>query len=76
MAKQNSVTLGIEDCAHKTISSAEPVQSWARTKLVRMMAILTGSIRGRYRHQIGESYTPRRSPDDDSRLEFQRFLYW
>ena len=75
MIKQNSVTVGFEDRAEKTGSSGKPVQTWVNSKLLGMLTILTGSIR-RPRRPIDESYIPRKSPGDESRLEFQRFLYW
>ena len=76
MARHNSVTLGFDDSAQKTIPMVEPVQSGAKTKLMRIIAMLSRCVHRQPRHQTEESYIPRKSREDESRLEFQRFLYW
>ena len=76
MAKHNSVTLGFNDSAEKIISVVDPVPSGAKTKLSGVIALLLRYICGQHRHQIEESYISRKSRKDESRLEFQRFLYW
>jgi hypothetical protein len=76
MAKHNSVTLGFDDSAEKIISVVDPVPSGAKTKLSRVIALLSRYVCGRHRRQIEESDISRKSREDESRLEFQRFLYW
>jgi hypothetical protein len=76
MAKHNSLTLGFDDCAQKTVPVVEPVRSGARAKLSRWTTMLIGYIAGRRRRPVVDSYIPRKSREDESRLEFQRFLYW
>jgi hypothetical protein len=55
MAKHNSVTLGFDDSAEK-ISVVDPVPSGAKTKLSRVVALLSRYVCGQHRHQIEESY--------------------
>ncbi|MEX0802251.1 MAG: hypothetical protein WD688_02860 [Candidatus Binatia bacterium] len=76
MAKHNSATLDFDDSAQKIISVVEPVQSGAKTKLSGVIALLLRYVCGQHRRQIEESYISRKSRKDESRLEFQRFLYW
>lgn len=76
MAKHNSLTLSFDDSAQKTIPVVEPVRSGANTKLSRWATMLIGHIAGRRRRPVVDSYIPRKSREEESRLEFQRFLYW
>jgi hypothetical protein len=77
MAKQLLVALRSDDRIPKVMPSLEPViQGGVRAKLSRFATILTACIGGRRRRPAIESYIPRKSSKEESRLEFQRFLYW
>jgi hypothetical protein len=76
MAKHNSVTVGFDDSAEKIVSVVDPVPSGAKTKLSRVMELLSRYVCGRHRRHEEKIYTPCRSRDDESRLEYQRFLHW
>ena len=76
MAKHNSVTLGFDDSAEKIISVVDPIPSGEKTKLSGVIALLVRYVCGQHRRQIEESFISRKSRKDESRLEFQRFLYW
>ena len=45
-------------------------------KLMQALRTLAVYIRERRRRKPVESFTPRKSHEDDRRLEFERFLYW
>ena len=75
MGKQTSVTLGFDDCPRESITMAESMGWWAKIKLLRLMATLSGYIRRQDRRQTEECYVPRKSREEESRLEFQRFIY-
>jgi len=47
-----------------------------RAKLMQALRTLAAHIRERRRRKPVESFTPRKSHEDDLRLEFERFLYW
>jgi hypothetical protein len=47
-----------------------------RAKLMQALRTLAAYIRERRRRKPVESFTPRKSHEDDRRLEFERFLYW
>jgi hypothetical protein len=47
-----------------------------RSKLMQALRTLAAYIRERRRRKPVESFTPRKSHEDDRRLEFERFLYW
>ncbi|MDH3444143.1 MAG: hypothetical protein OEN50_09500 [Deltaproteobacteria bacterium] len=77
MAKENFITLQFDARAQRSSTSVvQNAPSGMKIRLLRSIAMLTGSIWGRSRHQAIQSYGPRKSREDESRLEFQRFLYW
>jgi hypothetical protein len=71
MAKHNSVTLGFDDCARKTIPVVAPVRGGVKSKLSRWATMLIGYIGGRRRRPVMDSYIPRTSRKEESRLEFK-----
>ena len=77
MDKQLLVGLGSDDPSPKFMPSVKPViQSGLRTNLLWTIAMLSRYVRREDRGQTEEIYTPRKSHKEESRLEFQRFLYW
>jgi hypothetical protein len=77
MAKQVFIALEFNDRTEKIIPSVEKIApSGVGTRLLRLIAMVTGHIRGRRRQQAVDMYIPRCSPDAESRLELQRFMYW
>jgi hypothetical protein len=77
IAKQAHVTLGSEDHITKIIlPRARVVECGLTTKLLRMIAMLSRVGCAPDRRQEEESYIPRKPREDESRLEFQRFLHW
>jgi hypothetical protein len=77
MAKQLIVPLGSAGHSHETDPSVKPaVENGVRTRLSRIFAMLSRYVRTKDRRQIEESYIPRKSREEESRLEFLRFLYW
>jgi len=77
MAKQLLVALRSDDRIPKVMPSLEPfIQGGVRAELSRFATISTAGIGGRRRRPAIESYIPRKSREEESRLEFQRFLYW
>jgi hypothetical protein len=59
------------------LPSVKPViEGGVKTKLVRIIARLSRYVRKQDRRQMEESYISRKSREDESHLEFQRFLYW
>ena len=45
-------------------------------KIMQVVKALTASLHDRRRSKFVETYIPRQSHDDDSRLEFERFIHW
>ena len=76
MAKHNSVTLGFDDSAEKIIPAVDTVRGGAKTKLSRVIALLSRYVCGHHRRQGEKICISRKSREDESRLEFQRFLHW
>jgi hypothetical protein len=77
MAKQLHAALGADNEIPKVTSSAKPViEGGVKTKLLRIIARLSRYVRKQDRRQLEEIYIPRKSREEESRLEFQRFLYW
>ena len=75
MNKYNSAGIGLVDSAGKSVT-VEAVRRAEKTKLWTAIALITGYFSRSYRHQTVKSYIPRNSGADESRLEFQRFLFW
>lgn len=77
MAKQLIVPFGSAGYSHETDPSVKPaVENRVKTRLSRIFAMLSRYVRTKDRHPMEKSYIPRKSREDESRLEFQRFLYW
>jgi hypothetical protein len=77
MAKQLIVPLGSAGHSHATVPSVKPViEGGIKTKLLRMIAVFSRYFHGQDQHQFGGSYIPRKSREEESHLELQRFLYW
>lgn len=77
MAKQLLVVRGSDDRIPKVMPSVKPInRSGLKTKLLRIIAMFGRDVRKQDRRQLEESYVPRKSREEESRLEFQRFLYW
>lgn len=76
MAKQLLVALGSDDRIPKVMPLVKPViQSRVKTNLLRIVALLSRCVRRQGRRQTEDIYIPRKSREEESRLEFQRFLY-
>jgi hypothetical protein len=45
-----------------------------KSKLLQILAMLCGFIRRQHRRPVEENHLPRNSPEEESRLKFQRFL--
>jgi hypothetical protein len=59
MAKHNSVTLGFDDCAQKTIPVVEPVRSGVKTRLSQWTTMFDRLYRQTAPAAIrGQLYTP------------------
>ena len=59
------------------LPSVEPiVESGAIAKLFWIIGRLSRLVRGKRRRALDERYISHKSRDEESRLEFQRFLYW
>ena len=77
MAKQLHAALGADNEIPKVTSSAKPViEGGVRTKLLQVIAMLRRHVYAQRSRQLEEIYIPRKSREEESRLEFQRFLYW
>jgi hypothetical protein len=77
MAKKNSLTLGFENHNRTAIASTDQVAPIGMKTLVfRLVKTLSSYRCNRQRRRASEGYISRNSPEDETRLEFQRFLYW
>lgn len=77
MAKQLLVAIGSDDRIPHVMPPVKPVsQSRAKTNLLRIIAMLSRCVRRQGRRQTEDTHTPRKSREEENRLEFQRFLYW
>jgi hypothetical protein len=77
MAKQPVVAFRSDDCISEFVPSVKPViQNGVKANLLRIKTMLSGCVRRQKRRQTGEVCIPRKSREEESRLEFQRFLYW
>jgi hypothetical protein len=77
MANQNSVVLEFENRNRQIVPSEMQAKTgWMKKTLLRLMALLSGRIRGRNRFQTTAGYLPRNSREKESRLEFERFIHW
>ena len=77
MAKQLHMALGSEHHVPKVMPSVRPlIQGGMGAKFLRFATALLFSIGGRRRKPAVQSYIPRKSREEDSRLEFEKFLYW
>jgi hypothetical protein len=77
MARQLIVPLRSNGSAQDILPSVKPViEDGVKTKLLRVIAMLSRYVRGQRSRQMEESYIARKSRDEESRLEFQRFLHW
>ena len=75
MDKHNSASFGLVDSAGKSVT-LDSARGVAKTRLWTVIALISGYVSGPHRHQTVKSYISRNSGADESRLEFQRFLYW
>ena len=75
MNKHNSASIGLVDSVGKSVT-VEVARGVEKTKLWTVIALITGYVSGSHRHQSVKSYIPRNSGAAESRLEFQRFLFW
>jgi hypothetical protein len=76
MAQQNSVVLEFDDGNRRIMpSGVQAKPGWMKKTWLRLLAMLSGCIRGRSRHQAIATYLPRKSREDESRLEFERFIH-
>ena len=75
MNKHNSASIGLVDAVGKSVT-VEVARGVGKTKLWTVIALITGYVSGPRRHQSVKSYIPPNSGADESRLEFQRFLFW
>ena len=77
MTKQVLVSLRCDDRDRDILPSVKPViESGIKTKLLRIVAMFSPCVRKQDRRRMDENYIPRKSREEESRLEFQRFLYW
>ena len=77
MAKQISQFIEL-DHGTETISpgleDGAPLKLLA--KIMQVVKTLAASLQDRRRSKFVETYIPRQSHDDESRLEFERFIHW
>ena len=74
MAKQLQATLGADNEIPKVTFSAKPViERGIKTRLLRIVAMFSRCVRKQDRRQMEEGYIARKSHEEESRLEFQRF---
>ena len=77
IAIQFIVPLRSDSSAQGILPLVKPVIEGARkTKSLRIIIMLSRYLCRQNRLQLEESYIPRKSHEEESRLEFQRFLYW
>jgi hypothetical protein len=76
MDKHNSVSVGLVDSVEKTITVVDSIRGGQKTKLWAVIALISGYVCRQHRHKTAVSYIRSESAEDESRREFQRFLYW
>jgi hypothetical protein len=77
MASQLILSQEREDRAQHIHPTVEPfLQDWVRAKLWWIVVNLSRYFRSRRPHPMEQSYIPRKSHEEECRLEFLRFLHW
>jgi tagatose-1,6-bisphosphate aldolase len=77
MATRLLVSFRSDDRAQETIAGVKRVvESGVKETLLRIVAILSFYVRRPNRRRMEESYIPRKSHEEECRLEFLRFLHW
>jgi hypothetical protein len=77
VSKQIRQPLRLDSGTRKLLLAVERVaQCRIASKVMQAVGTLVATICRRRRREAGESFMPRKSHEDEARLEFERFLYW
>ena len=77
MAEQILQSSGLNGRRGRILPCVEQVsRNRMAAKMMQLAGGLTGYVHGRRRREAMESFMPRKSHEDERRLEFERFLYW